>query len=461
MTSWLSRLRETAFVRALRAKLPNRLVNFLYHLPLAAAAAVYYRFPGKRLVVIGVTGTDGKTTTANLIYHLLRENGARVSMVTTINAAVGGREYDTGFHVTSPHPFTVQRLLREAVEAGSEYFVLEVTSHGLDQQRGWGIPFALAVYTNLAGDHLAYHGSRAAYLAAKAKLARVAEKVVLNADDPYSDDLVAMADLPAAGLVWYGLKKKADFQAGKIEFGAAATRFQLVRGKQKLAVKTPLLGRFNVENVLAAVAAVSTVAARVALEEIVRAVESFPPLPGRMELIDRGQPFTVMVDFAHTPNALEKVLAFLDRRRPPGGRIIVVFGCAGERDPGRRRMGEVAARLADLSVITAEDPRLEGVEKISEEVAAWARKGGAEEVPPDEFQKGGDKRPSGRALFTRVPDRERAIKLAFGCAGAGDVVLITGKGHEKSMCFGRTETPWSDQEAAARALTEMGFDGLE
>lgn len=454
MLSLLYRLRQTALVRNSRLLIPNQLVNYCYHFPLAVLSNVYFRFPSHKLKVIGVTGTDGKTTTTNLIYHLLKSLGKETAMVSTVNAAIGEKSYDTGFHVTSPHPWVVQRFLKEALDSGAEFFVMEVTSHALEQHRVWGIPFKVGVFTNITEDHLDYHRSQENYLRAKAKLAQKAGKVVLNACDPNSEKLIAKFQIQSSKLIRYGIETKANIEAWKIKLGIKGTNFWLEVAGQGYQVSSGLLGRFNVENVLAAIGVIKALDLPVA--EAVSQISSFKAVSGRMNLIDQGQPFTVIIDFAHTANALKTVLEFLHQvkkeKNDLGGRLMVVFGCAGERDPGRRRMGEVAARLADLTVITAEDPRTEGVERISQEIGAWAKKGGAREIDLSERKGEEFGIQKGESVFTRIPDREEAIKAAIGLAQKGDIVLITGKGHERSMCFGTREVPWSDEEVVRKAL---------
>ena len=410
---------------------------------LARLAAAFHGFPSRRLKVIGVTGTDGKTTTASLILALLKAAGRPAGAITTVAATIDGRELDTGFHTTTPDAPAVQSYLAQMVAAEAEYAIVESTSHGLDQGRTLECDYDVAVITNVTAEHLDYHQSYEAYLAAKARLFEmlsagyrkpgVPKVSVLNADDPSVD---ALRRFPADRLLTYGLDSPADVLGTRLELGPTRTRFVAETPAGSLVVETRLLGRHNVSNALAAIAV--AVSQGLPLATIERSLSDFRGVVGRMEAVDEGQDFQVIVDFAHTPNALQQALTVA--RSLAQDRVIAVFGCAGLRDRRKRPvMGAVAGRLADLVVLTAEDPRTEDVEAIIEEIASGCRQ-------------------VGRRLgvdYWAVPSREQAIARAFEMARPGDLVLITGKGHEKSMCFGTVETPWSDHETARRLLQPL------
>lgn len=386
----------------------------LKHLTGAIVATLVYRYPARNLKIIGVTGTDGKTTTVHLIYSILKLVGKRTAFVSSIEARIGEREIDTGFHVTTPNPWLLQRLLRQMVDEEVEYLVLEATSHGLDQHRLLGCNFQVGVITNITHEHLDYHKTFKKYLATKAKLFRGVKIAVLNRDDEHFNYLKQAAK--KAKIVSYGIKKKADFTLENFKF------------------KTKLPGEYNLYNCLAAIATAKALGTK---DEIIRkAVAGFSGLPGRLERVDTKKDFQVFVDFAHTPNGLKNVLQAL--REEKKGRLIVVFGCAGERDKTKRPiMGEIASRLADLVVLTAEDPRTEDVNDIIEQIVVGCKKAGGVE---------------GKTYF-RIPDRREAIKFALKkLAKKGDIIVICGKGHEKSMCFGKTEISWSDQKEVRLAL---------
>ena len=422
-------------LEGLKKKVPQEWKNY-YHWGKAALAAYFYKKPASKLKIIGVTGTDGKSTTVNLIYHILKESGKKVSMISTVKAVIGEESFDTGLHVTTPDPIAMQRYLYKMVRDGSEYAVLEITSHALDQNRVSFIPFTAAVFTNVTHEHLDYHGSYENYLGAKAKLLKNVKYAVLNGDD---ESYGFLKKRSSGKIVSYGLKNSADFFARDVYLGSKGIKF-LVEFKEEGQIKhlradSPLIGEFNVYNNLAAV----VLAKQIGIEnrDIEKAVGSFQGLLGRMERIDfKDIKFDVIVDFAHTPKSLEAALKTL--RKLTKGRLIVVFGSAGERDIGKRAlMGEVAGKLADLAVVTAEDPRSEKVEDISDEVARGLRLAGRK-IERDYF---------------KIPDRRQAIEFAtIKLARADDLVAAFGKGHERSMNIGGKELPWNEQEIVRKAL---------
>jgi UDP-N-acetylmuramoyl-L-alanyl-D-glutamate--2,6-diaminopimelate ligase len=424
--------RHCAWVEKLRLLIPDWLVNYFWHLPKAVLANLYFGFPSRRLTVIGVTGTDGKTTTASLIYEILKKAGKKVALISTVSAKMGNQEISTGLHVTSPDAFVLQKLLRKISDQRFEYLVLEVTSHGLTQFRLWGIKFKIGVVTNVTHEHLDYHRTFKNYLAAKGKLLRKVDFAVLNRDDA-SFGYLNQVRRPSSQLVSYGLKAAADLTPGKFKF------------------KTSLPGDYNQANCLAAIGAARSLKVR---DQLIRqALANFPGVPGRLEKINLGQDFSVWVDFAHTPNALEKVLNHLQGQRGKG-RLIAVFGCAGLRDRKKRPlMGEVAAGLADLVVLTAEDPRTEDVNQIIDQIAQGCLKAGAKEKRVSQSNESVHQ--TEKALFFRIPARQEAINFAINQARKGDLVVVCGKGHEKSMCFGNLEKPWTDQEAVKKALKSL------
>ncbi len=401
-------------------------------------------FPARRMTLIGITGTDGKTTTTNLLYAILRAAGIKAGMVSTVNAQIGDESYDTGLHTTTPHADAMQGYLARMVQAGATHAVLETTSHGLVQQRLAGCDFDVAVITNLTHEHLDYHGSWEAYREAKSQLFRglaasarkpgVSKVAVLNADDPGSYEYLRA--IAVEQQYTYGVEREdVDVTAQDVRHTPQGLRFILEGGWGELEIVSPLVGDYNVSNILAA--ATTALALDVSPAAVRDGVAAVTGVPGRMERIDEGQDFTAIVDFAHTPNALQRVLQAARRLAAPGGRVITVFGCAGLRDRQKRRMmGEVAAALADVTVITAEDPRTESLAAIMAETAQALEDGGRHEGES----------------FWRVPDRGKALLHAARLARAGDVVITCGKGHEQSMCFGTEEYPWDDRTALRQAL---------
>jgi len=400
----------------IRSRLPQKAVNYFKHLPSAFLALLFYRFPSRKLKIIGVTGTDGKTTTVNLIFDILKRSELSVSMISTVSALIKEKEIDTGFHVTAPGPWQLQKLLRKMVEEKVEYLVLEVTSHGLDQFRFLGISYEIGAITNVTNEHLDYHKTYEDYLRTKAVLFRKSKVAVLNKDDRSYEYLIEALKGKGSKILSYAIKKEADFTPKTFPF------------------KTSLPGEYNQYNSLAAIAA--TRALRIKEEIIRKSLAEFKGIVGRMEEIDEGQDFKAVVDFAHTPNALEQALKTLRQGLTKNRRLIVVFGAAGLRDREKRpAMGKIAGKWADFSIVTAEDPRTEKVEDICEQIVQ-----GISEV-------GGK--------FKVVYDRQEAINYAVKeLARKGDTIVVCGKGHEKSMCFGEKESPWSDQGAVKRAIAE-------
>ena len=410
--------------------------------------AAWHDFPTRQMRVVGVTGTDGKTTTVNLIHSILAAAGHKTGMISTVNALIGDVAYDTGLHTTTPDALEVQRFLAQMVDAGMEYAVLEVTSHGLAQHRVTACDFDVAVVTNVTHEHLDYHGTYRAYLEAKARLFHglatahrkpdTPKVAVLNADD---NSFAHLRPIPADVHLIYGLDAPADVTAGEVSCTPEGITFVAHTPRGDFPVRTPLLGRFNVYNVLAAIAV--SVSQDVPFSAMQQGIEAVHGVVGRMERIDLGQPFTVMVDFAHTPNSLQRALETV--RALTQGQVIVVFGCAGLRDRTKRPiMGEIAARLADRVVITAEDPRTEDLDDIMAQIAVGCEKAGRREGEG----------------YWRIGDRAEAIAFAVLMARPGDLVIVTGKGHEQSMCFGTTEYPWSDHQALRDALAPLVAAGL-
>jgi UDP-N-acetylmuramoyl-L-alanyl-D-glutamate--2,6-diaminopimelate ligase len=414
-------------------------------------AAAFYGEPARRLTVIGVTGTDGKTTTSNLIYKILIAAGIKAGMISTVNAVIGDEVLDTGFHVTTPDAHDVQRYLAKMVEAGLTHVVLETTSHGWSQHRVDACEFDIAVVTNITHEHMDEHGSYENYRAAKARLFSSLEWTrekpqgnprlgVINYDDVKS--FAFLNDHIAVNKVNYGVGEEANVRGVDIQYSPSGIQFIAESKDFRVAASSNLVGAYNVSNCLAALTA-AVYGLGIDPQVAAQGIAALEGIPGRMERIDMGQNFTAIVDFAHTPNALK--VALEAGRTMTKGRVISVFGSAGLRDKEKRRMmAETSAELADLTVLTAEDPRTESLDGILEEMAAGAiSKGGRE-----------------GETFWRVADRGEAIKFALTLAREDDIVLSCGKGHEQSMCFGKTEYLWDDRTAMRAALAEfLGVEG--
>jgi len=415
---------------AFKKRLLQNFKNYFYHLPKSTLANIVCGFPAKKIKLVGVTGTDGKTTTTSLIHHLLNRTGVKAGLVTTISAKIGKKDWPTGLHTTSPEPFQLQKFIRSMVNQKMDYGVLEVTSHGLDQFRFLGCKFELAAITNVTHEHLDYHQTWKNYLKTKAKLLKSVNKFsIINADDRSYQPLLKIINKNK--IITYGLNKKSQVYAKDIKMGSSGYQFTIVETEEReeIKIKTNLLGEFNVYNCLAASALVRKIG--LSWDEIKIGLSTFIGPMGRMELIKNKLGINLIIDFAHTPNALKEALKtarFIAKDK----KIVVVFGAAGLRDRTKRpMMGKYAAQLADEIVLTAEDPRTENLDEIIDQIAS----GFTQKTP-----------------HHRIPDRTQAITFAVKIAKPGDVVIICGKGHEQSMCFGTKETPWSDHRAVKQAL---------
>ncbi len=409
---------------------------------LAWLSAAWHGFPARRMVTVGVTGTDGKTTTVNLLYHILRADGRRAGMVNTVGAVFGDRVIDTGLHTTTPDAYSLQELLANMASDDVKVCVLEATSHGLAQHRVTACDFDVAVVTNITHEHLDLHGTLEAYRAAKARLFAalstavrkpgVPKVAILNRDDSSYEYLRVH---PADVTLTYGVHECADVRAKQMHCTSEGIRMLIESPYGVFPVQSPLVGSFNMFNMLAAAAA--GLALGVSPEAVQQAFSEFRGVAGRMERVEQGQPFVAMIDFAHTPNSLCQALGAARGIAAPGGRVIVVFGCAGMRDVEKRGlMGRVAAEMADYAILTAEDPRTEPLDSILEAIADGCRQGGGVEGK----------------TFERVRDRGAAIARGVALARPGDVLLVCGKGHERSMCFGDIEYEWDDRAALVLAL---------
>jgi UDP-N-acetylmuramoyl-L-alanyl-D-glutamate--2,6-diaminopimelate ligase len=431
-------------------------------LALAVVAAWWYEDPGRRLGVIGVTGTDGKTTTAAMAVAALEAAGVRTGLVSTAEQKIGSWRGATPAHVTTPEAPELQRALRAMVRAGDAAAVIESTSHGLALERVGEIPYDVAVITNLTHEHLEFHGTFEAYRDAKRSLfARLAVAVgapskpptlpggrpwprggIVNLDDPNADVFVAATRAAGATLLTYGTAAGADVRATSVGETAAGIRAEVATPRGAVAVTLPLVGRFNVHNALAVVALGELLG--LDPEAIRDGLAGFRGVRGRMERVDRGQPFLVVVDYAHTPASLATALDALAPLVGPGGGLIAVFGSAGERDVAKRALqGRVAGERCRLVIATDEDPRGEDPVAILEQIAQGAEAAGR--------RRGDD--------LLLIPDREAAMRAAFGRARPGDVVLLAGKGHEGAILYADREVAWDERAVAERLLEEQGFAG--
>lgn len=404
---------------------------------LAEVSAAVMGHPERRLALSAVTGTNGKTTTAFLLEAMLRSVQRMCVLIGTIETHVGD-EVRASPH-TTPESRDVLAIFADGVKTGATEAVMEMSSHALEQERVWGLPVDVAIFTNLTQDHLDYHGTMEAYFAAKARLfagigtppPRVA---VLNADDPYGERL--MIGAAQSQVVLYGMEGKGEFRAESVQMLAGETRFRMMTPAGVVEMRSPLTGRVNVYNLLAASAA--SWARGLALDEILAGAAAGEQVPGRFEVVPSGETgITVVVDYAHTDDALRNLIA-LGRElvKDRGGRVITLFGCGGDRDRTKRpRMGKVAGEGSDLVVLTSDNPRSEEPMEIIEEALVGVTATGT--------------------ICIVEEDRAGAIEIAIRSARAGDIVLLAGKGHEKVQVLRDETVPFDDVAVAAEVLKEM------
>jgi UDP-N-acetylmuramoyl-L-alanyl-D-glutamate--2,6-diaminopimelate ligase len=409
---------------------------------MASIAASFWDDPTSQLRVAGVTGTNGKTTTAFLIRHVLEAHGTRTGLLGTVKRIVGGVEEEV--ERTTPEAIDLQRTFRRMLQGGDAACAMEVSSHALALERTAGVRFAVAVFTNLTQDHLDFHADMEEYFLAKRSLFSSAESgrgvgtAVVNVDDPFGARLAAeLRDVGDPPLLTFSPsgEEGADFRAVDVSFDATGSRFRCLAPGGEVGVRMPLPGHFNVENALAAIGACHALGVPAAAAAA--ALASAGRVPGRFEPVDEGQPFAVLVDYAHTPDSLENALGAA--RELTEGRLIAVFGCGGDRDREKRPlMGEIAARLSDACVVTSDNPRSEEPKAIIAEILAGMT----------EFETG---------EIEVEPDRRAAIALALGAATPGDTVVIAGKGHEQGQeLAGGRKIPFDDREVAREELRKLG-----
>lgn len=400
------------------------------HRAVGCCAQALHGWPGRLLTCVAVTGTNGKTTVAHLTRHMLEQAGHKTGLIGTITYESGQRT--TNARMTTPDPEALAELMAEMVDAGCTHVVMEASSHALDQDRIAGIDIDAAVFTNLSGDHLDYHGTMEEYLAAKTKLFAslgVSASAAINRDDPVAEQI---AQATRASICWYGLSPAADMYARVGDISAGKTCFELIYRDQAVPVETKLIGRHNIYNSLAAACAARSLG--VGLDQIAETLGTIDYIPGRLQRVDGPGDFDVFVDYAHTDDALGNVLSAL--RPLTKGRLVLVFGCGGDRDRSKRpRMAVVAQEWADAIIVTSDNPRSESPGEIIDEILT-----------------GFDA--DTRSHVEVEPDRRRAIGRAIAQARPGDVVLLAGKGHETYQIIRGVKSHFDDAEVAAACLAE-------
>ena len=415
---------------------------------LGEAAAWWWGDPSRELTVVGITGTDGKTTTGYLAVSALEAAGIRTGMIGTIATRIGGQTVDHAAHATTPEAPEIQAALRTMVESGDRAVVLETTSHGLALDRVAGVRYDVAILTNLTHEHLDLHGTWEAYRDAKLSLfARLRDAAdgagIVNLDDPSAGAFIGVTRDARARVMTYGTDPAADVRATHVTDDGRGLRLDVEAPTTSGPLQVNLAGRFNAHNALAVVALGEVLA--LDPNAVRRGIAAVERVPGRMERIDAGQPFGVIVDFAHSPASLRTVLDLLaPTAAARGGGLIAVFGSAGERDTAKRaQMGRIAGERSKLVVVTEEDPRGEDPVAVLEQIAEGAEAGG---------------RRRGHDLLV-VQDRREAIAAAFERARPGDIVLLAGKGHEQSIIGPDGERPWDEAGVARELLAELGHAG--
>ena len=409
---------------------------------LARLSTNFYKRPAERLSVIGITGTNGKSTTAYLVEAILAAAGRKSALVGTIEYHVAGKVLPAPH--TTPESLELNQIFNEALGNGATQAVMEVSSHALAQQRVYGIPFSTAVFTNLTRDHLDYHNTMDEYFTSKRILfegcgAEPPRAAVLNTDNEYGRKLVEVSHRRGSEVLTYGWAK-GDFHAEKVEITSRGTRFDLATPKEVIPLFSPMIGKVNVYNILGAAAA--AYAQNCGREAISKGIAELARVPGRFERVDCKQPFTVVVDYAHTDDALRNLTALARefvQQAGQKGRVITVFGCGGDRDRSKRPlMGEAAGKGSNFTVLTSDNPRNEDPLTIINDTLVGLQRSGAK--------------------YKIEPDRKAAIALAIREARPGDIVLLAGKGHEKVQISREGSVPFDDVEVARQMLCAVGYD---
>lgn len=405
---------------------------------LQAAVPFFYDYPASKMRMIGVTGTNGKTTTTHIIAHLLRSQGYTVGVIGTVHILIDDQSYP--IHNTTPDVADLQQILQQMVDAGVTHCIMEVSSHALALGRTAGVEYDTAVFTNLTQDHLDFHKTFDNYLAAKAKLfkqvsasyqVKKGKGAVINVDDAYGQSIV---DVTTSPMITYSTEGKGSMNASDLTVTAKSSQFTLNYDGKSYPISTKIAGMFNVYNTLAAVGA--TLYEGLSMEEIVKGLATFTAVPGRFELIEEGQDFAVVVDYAHTPDGLENILQ--TAKKIVENRILVVFGCGGDRDATKRPiMGRIAAQFGDRVFVTSDNPRTEDPVQIVKDVEVGVREGLHDDV-----------------TYEVIVDRREAIHKAIAEATTGDVVIIAGKGHEDYQILKDETIHFDDREVAREALKE-------
>jgi len=425
----------------------QKLKNIFVHLPKSFFCNLKYGFSSRKLTLIGITGTDGKTTTCTLVNEILKQSGLRTGLITTIGAKIGDKEIETGFHTTTPDPAILQKILADMVKSGITHVVCEVTSHALDQHRFWGCNFKVSGITNTSHEHLDYHKKMETYIKTKAKLFNQSETAILNKDDQSFDIIKKQIKIPYKT---FSIDKISDYQAQKIKLQTNALSFS-VNGQK---FTTDSNYEYQIYNILLATAICYKLGIKT--EIVQQIIEHFPETKGRREEFQNDFKFRTIIDFAHTPNALESSLSSLKKTNQ--GKIIIIFGATGGRDHSKRPiMGEVVSKLSDIAIITADDTRNEKVKDINKQIISGIDHKKSELIDYQEIKTRKQiqnvlELSKEKFIYFNIPNRQDAFNLAVKLAQPNDVVIACGKGHETTILHGHTEYPWSEAEAFRTAF---------
>ena len=426
----------------------QKIKNIGIHLPKSIFYNFYYRFPSKKLTLIGVTGTDGKTTTSILLYEILKNAGIKAGVITTIGAKFGdNQEIDTGLHMTSPDASLLQKIFNKMIAAGVTHVVCEVTAHALDQYRFWGCNFEVSGITNVSHEHLDYHKNLGFYIKTKAKLFSMSKSAILNKDDQSFEIIKKQIKIPFKS---YSIKENSDYQAKKIKLDQNSLEFEA--NDQKFITNSNY--EYQIYNVLLALAICQKL--KIDTDILQKTIKDFPETKGRREEVPNDYKFKTIIDFAHTPFALESSLSSLKKINK--NNLIVIFGATGGRDQSKRpKMGEIVSRLANIALITSDDTRNEKIENINKQIISGIDPKKSELIDYQEIKtkrqiENTIKLAKNKFVYFNIPNRQDAFNLAIKLAQADDVVIACGKGHETTILHGHTEYPWSEAEAFRTAF---------
>lgn len=425
----------------------QKIKNIFFHLPKSIVSNFIYAFPSKKLTLIGVTGTDGKTTTAILIYQILKKAGLKTGVITTIGAEfANNQKIETGLHMTSPDSLVTQKIFKQMSKAGITHVVCEVTAHALDQYRFNGCKFEVSLLTNISPEHLDYFSDFNHYLRTKSKIFNQSKTAILNKDDPNYSLIKKRINIP---FDTFSLKQSATYQAKDIKVTSNSLQFKV----KNLLFQTNSPYRYQVYNILAALAIIKRL--NIDLKFLFETIKNFPKTKGRREQVPNNINIKTIVDFAHTPAALENTLSSLKKNN--SGKLIVIFGATGGRDKSKRpKMGKSVANFANIALITADDTRNEEIENINKQIIAGIPNQNSQFFDYRQLNnkkiKEITKKSLTKFIYFNIPNRQDAFNLALKLAQTGDIVIACGKGHEKTILHGKTEYPWSETEAFRTAF---------